>query len=193
MNSKEADAMHSSNLQLSDPAQDIAISSGFAPLLMAMPSIMDAFRAYFSTRNRKLYLAELLDDLQPIWEDILHIEWVEEAELTSVAELLAFLRYFRNNVEAGRDRCFNDSGIDLQSLIDRCSVRMSNGDVSGCYDLVGDIQAWLLVELEARKDRWEYLRGIYDELITMLESVQDTSLTLCYHVRESCSGSETGK
>lgn len=66
MNSRETDAVHETDLLAPDPAVNIAISTGFGPLLMAMPNILDAFQAYFSTRHRKLYLAELLDDLKPM-------------------------------------------------------------------------------------------------------------------------------
>lgn len=92
----------------------------------------------------------------------MNFQWVEEAEFISVQVLLALLRCVQNYVEAGVDRCFNDSGIDLQSLIDRCSAHMSNGDVSGCYNLVGDIQAWLLVEQQGSWKRERIGGGTFE-------------------------------
>jgi len=101
-------------------------------------------------------------------------EGFREVEFDDLTELLILLKDFPNKVNAGLDRHSNDSGITLQSLIDRCIVHLNNQDTSECFNLALDLQAWLVGELLSRNERLrvEELRGVYEDLLHLLGSVQ---------------------
>ncbi|KAF8849368.1 hypothetical protein BDZ45DRAFT_237420 [Acephala macrosclerotiorum] len=138
-------------------------------LQVAMPMIADAFQQYFVEHKEVGNdYAQSLGGLEADVEQALRT-----TEFSYLVDLLALLQDFQNNVNAGRGRSYNDTTDSLQSLIDRCTAHLARGDALESFKLAGDLLAWLVGELQSRKERYEQLGGVYQDQLGLLESIKD--------------------
>ncbi|KUJ19483.1 uncharacterized protein LY89DRAFT_667431 [Mollisia scopiformis] len=150
------------SLGCGDLLPEINTTTGYSPFLDdPLPHFAGAFRRYFFAHNHVAQFNSLDCD--------------KTEEFKYLYELLTLFEALQSEVQAGGGRFCNDSGITLQSLMDRCTAKKRIGDDSACFRVAEALQAWLVAELHSRKDNCTgdmqmWLR--YEELIGSLESVQ---------------------
>lgn len=165
MSNHVGNAERSENQQASNPFQPDSTRFPDHSLLQdAMPSIVDAFQQYFVEHK------EVENDYAQKFHGV---KGLRETELSYLVDLLTLFQDFQNKVNAGRDRSYNDTTQSLQSLIDRCTTHLARGDALESSKLALDLLAWLVGELQSRKERYELLGSVYEGQLNLLESIQD--------------------
>lgn len=135
----------------------------------SLPVLVNALQQYFETHKEVAEISSAVKRIGLEDNNLDHNEKILIAmELDKIRDLLAPLKKFFENDEKGRETIVNDSGLSLQSFIDRFELHVLHRETQHCFKAAGDLRAWLVVELKMRRDQPVGIGGDYESLQDMV-------------------------